>query len=316
MEGRMRFRGMDLNLLVVLDALLAERNVSRAAVRLFRSQSAMSGALARLSDHFQDELLVPLGRKMVLTSFADSLRSPLSALMEQIGRTVDLSAKFDPSSSDRHFSICANDQMIEVVFPELIRDLSARAPGVQVEIFSVALSAQEMIENGQVELLLAAENTASRLFPSEFLFTDDYVILGWIGNPIFQQPISYDTLFSLRRIASRTGPKRILAPAELQMQAVDKGKGVDIYTPSTITMPKLLIGTERIAVVPQSMAQVFASTLPLTYLPSPVELQPVRIVMQTHPARDSDVGLSWLKSRVKHVLAARGAIVGPDLYLD
>jgi DNA-binding transcriptional LysR family regulator len=307
---------MDLNLLVALDALLSERNVSRAAIRLFRSQSAMSGALARLRDHFQDELLVPLGRKMVLTSFAASLRSPLSALMDQIGRTVDLSAKFDPPSSDRRFSICANDQMIEVVFPELIRDLSVRAPGVQLEIFSVALSAEEMIENGQVQLLLADENTASRLFPSEFLFADDYVVLGWIENPIFQQPISFDDLFSLRRIASRTGPKRILAPAELQMQAVDKGKGVDIYTPSTMTMPKLLIGTKRIAVVTRSMAQVFSSTLPLTYLPSPVELQPVRIVMQAHPARDSDVGLSWLKSRVREVLAARGAITSLDPYLD
>jgi DNA-binding transcriptional LysR family regulator len=95
----------DLNLLVTLDALLTEKNVTRAGQRMHLSQSAMSGALARLRDFFQDELLVPMGRSMVMTPLAEDLVQPVGDILLQVQATIATKPRFDPATSARHFSI-------------------------------------------------------------------------------------------------------------------------------------------------------------------------------------------------------------------
>src|SRR5690349_20578453 len=103
----MRFRRLDLNLLVALDALLTEQNVTRAGERVFLSQPAMSAALARLRTHFKDELIRPVGRKTVLTPLAESLRRPVREVLNLSGAILDSSLDFDPQTSDRWFSLVA-----------------------------------------------------------------------------------------------------------------------------------------------------------------------------------------------------------------
>src|SRR6476469_8001729 len=95
----------DLNLLVTLDALLTEKNVTRAGMRMNLSQSAMSGALARLRDFFQDELLVPMGRTMVLTPLAEDLIQPVRDVLLQIQATIATKPHFEPATSTRHFTL-------------------------------------------------------------------------------------------------------------------------------------------------------------------------------------------------------------------
>ena len=130
----MRFKGLDLNLLIALDALLTERNVSVAARKVFLSQSAMSGALSRLREHFGDELLVPVGRRMVLTSAAELLAEPLRQLVLQIEATVGASLKFEPSKSTRTFVVHASDYITEVVLNHVVPMIAQEAPGVVLEI--------------------------------------------------------------------------------------------------------------------------------------------------------------------------------------
>src|SRR5262245_4933192 len=111
----MRFNRLDLNLLVALDALLAEQNITRAAERLHLSQSAVSGALARLREHFQDELLVQVGRRMTRTPLAESLAQPVREILAQVQATVERRPGFDPSTSDRQFSIMVSDYVTTVL---------------------------------------------------------------------------------------------------------------------------------------------------------------------------------------------------------
>jgi DNA-binding transcriptional LysR family regulator len=99
----------DLNLLVALDALLTERNVTRAGNRLNLSQSAMSGALARLRHYFRDELLVPVGRQMVLTPVAEGLVGPVRDILLQIRGTLGSKPQFEPSTATRHMSLAVSD---------------------------------------------------------------------------------------------------------------------------------------------------------------------------------------------------------------
>src|SRR5216683_3038973 len=101
----MRFNGLDLNLLVALNALLTERSINRAAERMFLSQSAMSNALARLRDYFDDELLVPMGRQMVFTPRAESLVEPVCEVLMRIESTIATQPKFEPATESHQFTL-------------------------------------------------------------------------------------------------------------------------------------------------------------------------------------------------------------------
>ncbi|HSI16835.1 MAG TPA: LysR family transcriptional regulator, partial [Sphingomonas sp.] len=105
----MRFQGLDLNLLVALDVLIEERSVSRAAERLHLSQPAMSAALRRLRDYFNDPILAAHGKKMIPTPHALRLRGALRTLLTDVERMVSLSTQFDPATSQRRFRIGTSD---------------------------------------------------------------------------------------------------------------------------------------------------------------------------------------------------------------
>lgn len=292
----MRFKGLDLNLLVALDALLAEKNVSRAARRVFRSQPAMSGALAKLREHFQDDLLVPLGRRLVLTARGESLVLPLQRLMEHIDQTVDVGAQFDPAASHRRFTLCVTEQMVELLMPQVARRVAREAPNVRLEILSAASGAADMLANGEVDLLLVTEPAISRDFYAETLYEDSYAILGWRENARLREPLNLDDFFKMGRVVAQFGRQRSMAYAEVQMQRFPGGQNIELIVPTFTAIPKFLVGTNRIALMYRRLAEAYCRDLDLIVAPLPVELQPLRLMLQNHPARVGDVGIDWLKA--------------------
>lgn len=114
----MRFNKLDLNLLVALDVLLVERNVSRSADRLHVTQSAVSNALARLRDYFDDEILVPVGRRMELTPRAELLKEAVRDILVRIESSVTAKPLFEPRTSDRRFRIFVSDEALANLFPD------------------------------------------------------------------------------------------------------------------------------------------------------------------------------------------------------
>ena len=114
----MHFRNLDLNLLVVLDALLVEESVSKTAERLNLTQPAISNALARLRHHFQDDLLVRLGRQLVPTPLAQTLRDPVRDALLQIQSIADARPSFDPKTEQRQFTIVSSDYVAATLLTE------------------------------------------------------------------------------------------------------------------------------------------------------------------------------------------------------
>src|SRR5438309_9427773 len=129
----MRFKGLDLNLVVTLSILLEERSVSAAARRLHLSQPATSAALARLREFFKDEILVALGKSMYPTPFAESLRPQLREFLQAAESIIAVSSAFDPASSQRQFRVVASDSVIRSTFVPLMDRLSVQAPGVTLD---------------------------------------------------------------------------------------------------------------------------------------------------------------------------------------
>src|SRR6187401_163786 len=111
----MHLGGLDLNLLMVLDALFVEKNVTRAGERIHLSQSATSGALSRLRDFFKDDLLVPVGRKMVLTPLAEELAQPVRQLLVQAEAIIHRIPHFSPKTSQRSFRMVMSDYVATVL---------------------------------------------------------------------------------------------------------------------------------------------------------------------------------------------------------
>src|SRR5438128_6279078 len=148
-EGNtMDLHHFDLNLLVTLDALLTERNVRHAGMRMKLSQSAMSGALSRLRELVQDELLVPVGRRMVLTPLAENLFQPVRDVLLQVQSTIAIKPRFEVATSNRHFSIAVSEYVTSVLMIDLLRHVKSEAPRITFELRDVGKRASEDLERG------------------------------------------------------------------------------------------------------------------------------------------------------------------------
>jgi DNA-binding transcriptional LysR family regulator len=150
----MRFHDLDLNLLVALDALLTEQSITRAAERLHLSQSAMSGALARLREHFHDELLAQVGRRMVPTALGDSLRASVRELLLQIQSTIEPRSSFDPQTSDRRFTIMVSDDVASLIFTEVLRRAGELAPAITFAFLAPDDAAAEALDRGDIDFIV------------------------------------------------------------------------------------------------------------------------------------------------------------------
>ena len=152
--------GLDLNLLVALDALFAEKSVSRAGERLHLSQSATSGALARLREVFGDPLLVPVGRRMVMTPVAEALVEPVRNFLLQAEAILNNHPVFDPGSSTRKFRILMSDYVETVLLAEALPRIEQSAPGIRFEFISNM--------EGGFEALDREKSIYRSLLPSDF----------------------------------------------------------------------------------------------------------------------------------------------------
>ena len=295
----MRFKRLDLNLLVALDAMLTERSVSRAARRLFLSQSATSGALARLREHFQDDLLVAVGRRMILTSYAQSLVEPVRRLILQIEATVGSGTRFHPETATRKFTISASDYITEVLLAGLVIEVARQAPGVILEFVPSLDNPAGPLEAGEIDLLITPDIFVSPGHPSELLFEDEHVVVGWSGNPALHQPLSAEVFFDLGHVVVRFAKARAPTFADMQIAKLPGQRRIETIAASFTSVPPMLVGTNRIAVMHRRLASMYQTRLPVAVHPLPFDFPPLREMIQSHSVRARDEGLAWLKALLR-----------------
>lgn len=294
----MRLDRLDLNLLVALDALLAERSVSLAADRICLSQSATSSALGRLRDYFADDLLVQKGRQMVLTARAEGLVDPVRAVLEQIRTTIAVPPPFDPATSDRTIRIMASDYIIEVLLAAAMTDLQQQAPGMRFEMQSLSEVLLESLERGAIDLLITIDYAMSADHPSQILFEDDYVVVGWNGNPAMAGPMTKELYFELGHVTARFGRARVSAFEDWFVRRQKRQRRVEIVTHSFLSLPGLVIGSDRIATMHRRLATRMAAYLPLTLREVPMDIPPIREAIQWHISSNNDPAIRWVVERI------------------
>ena len=295
----MRFDRLDLNLLVAFDVLGHEQNVSAAARSLNLSQSAVSGALNRLRDYFGDELLVPSGRRMILTPKAQQLVEPVRQALLMIRSNITTPAKFDPACAERRFVIVASDYAYNVFLADALKLAGQEAPGASFDIMPPDVSAFEKLESGEVDLLLTIEGYMARGHPQELLCVDDHAVVAWDQNPHCKNGLDKSVFERLGHTITFFGPERLPAFSESLFEEMGIVRKIDVRVSTFAAIPQSVIGTERIATMHRRHAEHFARIMPIRIFDMPYTLPQVRECMQWHRIRQADEGLKWLADHIK-----------------
>lgn len=305
----MRFKHLDLNLLVALDVLLEEQNITRAAARLHMTQSATSGVLGRLRTYFEDELLVQVGRKMMPTPLAKELEIPVREVLLKIQTSITAKPVHELSDSKRHFRVMASDYLISVVFSEVIQAVNREAPHITFELISPGETAVEMMMRGEVDLMIAPEHYLAKEHPSQLLFEEQHVCVIWENNPHVDAHLSLERYLELGHVSVVFGRSRTPGIEEWLMNQYGCRRRLEVITHDFNTLPQLVIGTERIATMHNRLAQLYARSLPLRILPPPVELPAMREYMGWHRSLDRDPMLRWLREKLIRMTSGNAATV-------
>ncbi len=303
----MRFGRLDLNLLVALDVLLAERNVTIAADRLCLSQSAMSGALGRLREYFDDELLINTGRKMVLTPRAESLILPIRNVLLQIKTTITTTPEFVPADCDRQFSLVLSDYSLEVLVAKALQRIALQAPNLTFEIAPIGDRPIAQLESREIDLLVTIDQAVSEQHPKASLFTDNYVAIAWSNNDLIGETLDLDTYCRMGHVCVQFGKARLPTMEEYFLQTLKIRRRTEIRAPSFTAAPSLVVGTQRIATVHQRLAELAAQHMPLKIYPLPFEIPGVTQVVQWHTSASDDLALQWVVGQIQ--ACARGDMV-------
>ncbi|HTR00380.1 MAG TPA: LysR family transcriptional regulator, partial [Candidatus Acidoferrum sp.] len=293
---------LDLNLLVVLNALLRERSVTRAAETLNLSQPAMSAALTRLRTFFNDPLLVPHGKRMLPTSLAQELAPLVEKSLTDIDALITSSTVFDPATSRRTFRICTSDYVTVVLLQPLLVALQQEAPGLRFEITPVSPDIWPQFEQGKIDCLLTPEQYTSNEHPRQLLFDERHVVVGWKRNPLFKTKLTEEAFFAHGQAIFMLNDAQSFAEQELAK--LNRERHIEIKCGSFLTVPWLLPETKRLALMHERLALLMLDKLPLTMAPLPFRFPIMREMVQYHAARANDSGLQWLLKRI-HAQAAK-----------
>ncbi len=306
----MRFHGLNLNLLAALQVLLAERNVSVAAQKLNLSQSSVSGMLSRLREHYGDQLLELSGRNMIRTPFADSLVEPLDIAMAHVERLTVTTASFTPSVSRRHFRIVTSDYMIQTLLPHAMSLIVQAAPHATVAFDLPTGQSVGPLSLGNFDLLIAPEQYFRPPYVYELFCEEDFVLVGWAGNPILSKPLEAPTLRTLRHVGVQfpisTDPSITgYSPSLAQVLLGNAGYEVDVAIglPTFATAFAAIIGTDLVTITHRRLANALADRSHHIVQELPIPLGPLREALIYHPLRSQDAGLIWLKGVLREALS-------------
>jgi LysR family nod box-dependent transcriptional activator len=305
----MRRHKLDLNLLLALRELLAEKNVTKAAENMCVTQPSMSGILARLRDYFDDPLVVSVGRRMELTPLGATLVDPVNDLLVRIDATLSIRPGFDPQASKRHFKIIASDYVTTVLMLDVLRSVHEESNGVKIELLPSSPDASEQLEAGEVDFIITPQQLSSDKHVSHPVFEDSYSIVVDRDNHEVGDTITLDQYFSLRHVMFHQHGAALFENWFAEHHGDQRQ--VEVVTHTFNMLPFAVAGTKRIATLHSRLARRYAAMLPVRLVKPLFTIPKLTEVLQWHNHRDIDLGNVWLR---KKIIAAANALppLDPD----
>lgn len=304
----MKLHDIDLNLLLVLERLLALRRVSAVAQALGLSQPAVSNALARLRRLLGDELFIRTARGMEPTPHALQLAEPVGRAMADLQAALSLKSDFNPSSSTRRFTLAMTD-IGEIYFlPALVRELQERAPSVELStVRTPSAPLRHEMESGQVDLAIGFLPPLRSGFFQRRLFSHRYVCLMRAGHPLARRRrlslADFRAADHLVVQAEGTGHAR--ADEAMGQQGV--ARRIKVTVPHFVAVGHMLQDSHLLATVPERLAHSLLEPFGLVTRAVPLDLPEIDIKIFWHARAHRDPGNQWLRDRVFELFADAGS---------
>jgi DNA-binding transcriptional LysR family regulator len=300
----MNLAALDLNLLVALDALLAEASVGRAALRLGLSQPATSHALRRLRTLLDDPLLVRVGPRMELTPRAEGLRLPLREALDHVqGLFAD--RDFQPATSTRRFRLMMPDHVGDVLLPVLVRLMAAEAPLVSIEVLpwrGPAVVTPDLARS--IDLIIACVGDAFAGFHRQTLFRDTDAAVIRRGHPAKDQMSDAAAFLALPQVAVvGRGQREDLIDTWLGQQGLSRR--IALTVPSYLQALHVIAATDLAGFLPRRLAEQVAGALRLDVLAPPIDAGSFEEYLFYPTRHQVDPASIWLRQQVTE--AARSA---------
>jgi DNA-binding transcriptional LysR family regulator len=298
--------GVDLNLALVLHALLAERSVSRAARALGLSQSATSHALGRLRTMLRDPLFVRSPRGIVPTSRAEAIAESLAAGLTLLERGIFAPPAFDPATTARRFRVVATDYAEFLLLPRLVKALAKEAPKIDVWIHPFDHDATVLVQRGDIDLVIGVPPSTSvpAMLHMQPLLHDRFVCLVRERHPLTRGRLTLARFAAANHllIAPRGRPG---GPIDDALAARNARRNIAIAVPHFLAAPHIVAETDLVLTVAARIAAASITTRRLRILELPFETPPIQVSMLWHERHHADLPHAWFRARLAE-LSAKG----------
>jgi len=294
----MNWNTFDLNLLVVFDAVMQERNLTRAGRRLGMSQPAVSHALARLRHALKDELLVRTPEGMGPTPRAERMLGPVRAALQELQVTLEAD-EFDAVNSAREFTIAANNYAARAVIPALVHKVAQLAPSVVLDVRPIGLvDVLDQIDDGVVGLALSTLVEGGDRFKCVGLLEDEYAVILSNDHPdASSAELSLERFSALPHVSiTSSGDDARFVDDALAEHGLVRSISMKLPLHSLVSA---LIGSQAVAVVPRRVAADLAAQCPLTIRALPFTSPSISLAMIWHRRLDNHSAHRWLRSTLR-----------------
>jgi len=292
----MRLDGLDLNLVIALEAILRLRSVSAAAAETHLTQPALSRSLGRLRAHFGDPLVLQSGRELVPTEFGAALHLHATRLLHEARAFTQMRALFDPLHEQREFSVICSDYVTLVLMARVMERLAVLAPRVTLRCISIDTSADALFARGDIDFRVVPEVVMNGQHPHRELFEDTFVSVVWEANPEVGAVLDLETFLRLRHAATAFGSQRYGSHLEQFLAASGITLDVAMLVPNFSLLPHLVIGTPYIATIHARLASLLPGDMPVRFLPPPLPVPVLRQHLEWHATREADMASVWMRN--------------------
>lgn len=299
---QMNLSGVDLNLLVVLDALLTEAHVGRAGQRVGLSQPATSHALGRLRRLLNDPLLVRSGPGMMLTPRAEALRGPLGEALDHV-RAVFRNEPFDPRTSRRHFRLMLPDPTTHLLLPPLMQRLEREAPCMTIE--GVGWRGPELLDDrtlAQIDMIITSVDRIWPGFEREALYPDRDITAVRRGHPATHILGTVEGLSAASHVAV-VGAGESCDVLDAWLETTPIQRKVSAIAPSYAAALRIAATTNLVAIVPERFAKGLATPFALQIIALPLDPGVDSMDLLSQRRLSADPAAVWLRQLLVEVAA-------------
>jgi DNA-binding transcriptional LysR family regulator len=289
-------RRIDLNLLVTLDALLREHNVTRAAERLHLSQPSVSVHLAKLREVFGDPLLLPGPRGMRPTARAEVLREPLQQALAALAQAVTPEGSFDPATATNTWRVAASDYGATTLLLPVLAKLRTLAPDTRLAIMPLGPKRiARQAEQGDLDLAFHISAEAPPGMRSRPLFTERYLLVGRKGHPQLQQPLTLERFCALEQVLLSQDGGGFFGVVDQALAERNLSRKLVLSVPNFLLLRELLTTTDLVAMLP---ARLVSENKALIAVEPPLAVPGFEMVMLWPERSHRDPAHQWLRELI------------------